>query len=101
MASDPATSILVAVIGTTLSCSVWVFLFGGLARIPWRYAAQIALGVTAVLVAASLARGDARLPFDPGVLVLSAAIGAGIAVRAYEKGKARRDAMIEAILRPH
>ena len=75
-----------------------VVLFAGLARIPWRYAAQIALGVGLVVATGSLARSDTGYLVDHGQLVIVAAIGGGIAVRGYERGKARRDAMIEAIV---
>lgn len=86
-----------ALIGAGLS-AVWVLLFAGLARIPWRYAMQIAFGVTLVLAAGDLATKEYGRAVDRGSLVLAAALGAGVAVRAYERGKARRDAMIQAIL---
>jgi hypothetical protein len=78
--------------------AVIVLLFGGLLRIPWRYAAQIALGVAVVVGAGSIASTDVGRTVDTGFLVLLAAAGGGIAARAYERGKARRDAMIAAIV---
>jgi hypothetical protein len=100
MAIDPAFAIGYAVM-VAASFALWVLLFGGLARIPWLHALQIAVGVTVVLTASSLASRESGRPIDPGILVLLAAVGGGVAVRAYERGRARRDAMIQEILRPH
>ena len=90
-----------AVVGMALFVGVFYaglfLLVGGLLRIPWRYAVQVALGGGMVVLAAVIADHTRA----GGPLIFLAAIGAILATSAYERGKARRDEAIREILRPH
>ena len=98
MSVDWVTVVVAAVVvGLT---SGLIFLFAGIQRIPWRYAALIALGIGVVMLAGSLASAGWTQNGQAGGLILLAAFGGGLAVRGYERGKAQRDAQVEAIIRP-
>ena len=89
---------VVAVLVTALALAALFMLFAGIQRIPWRYGFVIGVGMTVVLVAGGWASSGGAAARDMGNLVLVGAIGGGIAVMGYERGKARRDARIAAIL---
>jgi hypothetical protein len=72
--------------------------FAGIQRIPWRDGFVIGIGMAIVLVVGGLASNGVLAARDVGTLVIVGAIGGGIAVRGHERGKARRDAAISAIV---
>jgi hypothetical protein len=73
-------------------------LIAGIQRIPWRDGFVMGTGMAIVLVAGGLASSGVLAAKDVGTLVFVGAIGGGIAVLGYERGKARRDAAISAIV---
>ena len=89
---------LVVVLVATVSTAALFMVFAGIQRIPWRDGLMIGLGMAIVLVTGGLASSGAIAARDVGSLVFIGAIGGGIAVRGYERGRARRDAAIAAIV---
>jgi hypothetical protein len=89
---------VVALIGP-VSLAGWVLLAAGLLRIPWRYALWIGLGVGLVLVAGTLTTEPFLRGGDARWSVLMAAIGAAVAMRAYDRGKRARAELVTGILR--
>jgi hypothetical protein len=89
---------LIVLLVMTLPLAVLFALFAGIQRIPWRDGLVIGLGMETVLIAGGLVSSGTVRASDAGLLVFVAAIGGGIAVRGYERGKARRDARINAIV---
>jgi hypothetical protein len=89
---------VVVVLAAALPLAALFMLFAGIQRIPWRYGFVIGVGMTIVLIAGGWASSGGIASRDMGSLVLVGAIGGGLAVMGYERGKARRDAGIAAIL---
>jgi len=89
---------VVLVLAAALPLAALFMLFAGIQRIPWRFGFVIGIGMTIVLIAGGWASSGVVAARDMGNLVLLGAIGGGLAVMGYERGKARRDAKIAAIL---
>ena len=93
---DALDRLVVLVVALPLAALLTVF--AGIQRIPWREASLIGFGMAVVLLAGGLASSGVVAAKDVSSLVFVGAIGGGIAVRGYERGKARRDATIAAIV---
>jgi len=68
-------------------------LVAGIRRIPWRYAAIVAVGYGIVFAALRAA----QLGHDPGILVLFGALGGSVAIRGWDLGEQERKRISDAI----
>jgi hypothetical protein len=89
-------SFLVVAVGVAASL---IAVFLGLSRFPWRYGLIIGIGVITVVFAADFATRVSAAQTER--LVFLAAIGGGLTVLGYERGKRKRDETIAAIVGPH
>ncbi len=93
-----AEGFLGPVVVMSVPAAILFTLFAGLQRIPWRYAVVIGIGSAVVLGMASFASSPGGRSVDGGTWVLLGAIVGGVVLRAYDRGRAQRRAIIDRIL---